>query len=761
MKTLKKSLSVILAVLCLISFFSITSFAATKYDSYNGKYGTMVPVKSDYKTKCKSYSVNGDKGSLTFSFKSKGYKENVYYGLTVYSDEERQDILINKSGAFPTVNSTGSMTIDFSPLESGTYYGLTFTYIKKGKNLVVDSDSIYQFDIKLNKVGNITPKITDAEALYSGNYLEWKKVKYADFYRVYRKQDGGSWGKIADVTDLEYLDKTAVRGEKYIYTVKAYDESLYSKYNKNGVELIYLAAPKFRGEPEVLADNQIKISWNEVKGAEKYRVYRKSSVDSKYTRLATVKSDVLEYTDKTAKKDGVTYYYAVRAVNGTVSGVLSQKNEKTLFGVQKPTVSCVGTTVTVKWNSVENATEYMLFKKQTDGEWQTVYAGTDLLEFVDTDVKSGKEYSYSLVAKKEGEYSSFDSKGISVKCLAEPKISSISSNVDNSVYIKWNAVSGATKYNIYRESPFEEYTLIGATSKTNFYDTTEKGSNYFYTYYVEAVSENSVGISGNNTKMHLYMKAPELVSVKWNSGNIVKWNRVAGATSYKVYRKTPSGSYKEIAEVSNVLQFKDTTAKKSSKYYYTVAAMNGKYKGSYESGLGINCLSAPSVTDVSLNTSGGTVIKWNKISGATGYKVYRKVADGSWKYLGKTTSLNYTDKSSRVSGTEYFYTVRAYNSKGNGIYGKFGVSSLYLSMPVVETDRLKNGDVQLQWKKVDGAENYRIYRKTGNGSWKTLKNNFDGLSYTDTTAEKGTTYYYAVRAKNGEVMSGYKNYKVS
>lgn len=673
MKTLKKLLAVFLAVLCLFSALSVTSFAATKYKSYDGKYGLMVPVESDNKTQCESYSVKGDKGSLTFSFKSKGYKENVYFGLTVYEDEARQNILINKSGAFPTVNSKGNMTIDFSPLESGTYYGLTFTYIKKGENLIVDKDSIYQFDIRLNKVGDVTPKITEAEALYSGNFIKWKKVTYADFYRVYRKQEGTSWEAIADVTGQEYTDKTAIRGEKYIYTVKAYDGEAYSKYNKNGVDLIYLAPPKFADSPETLEDNKIKISWEEVKGAEKYRVYRKTVDDKKYTRLATVGSDVLEYTDKTAKEDGVTYYYAVKAVNGTSAGILSQKNEITLFGIQKPTASCVDETVTVKWESIEGATAYKLFKKNADGQWDMIYSGEDIFEYIDTDVVSGEKYTYSLVVGKDGEYSSFDTTGVTVYCLAEPKISSISSNVDNSVYLKWKAVEGATKYNIYRESPFEEYKLIGTTSKTSFYDTVQKDNNYFYSYYVEAANENSVGVSGNNTKMHLYMKAPELVSVKWSSGNVVKWKRVAGATSYKIYRKTPSGSYKEIAEVTDVLSYKDTTAKKNSKYYYTVAAMNGKFEGSYENGIGINCLNAPEITSVALNKKKQVVVKWDEVSGATGYYVYRKATvDGSWENLGKTTSLTFTDKTSRESGVEYFYTVRAYNSNGKGIYSKFG-----------------------------------------------------------------------------------------
>lgn len=587
MKILKKSLAVFLAVLCLFSALSVTSFAATKYKSYDGKYGLMIPVKSNYKTQCKSYDIKEDKGLLNFKFDSKG-KDNTYFGFTIYSDEERQNIIINKNGSFPKVDSKGSLTIDFSKLESGTYYGLTFTYIQKDGDLIIDKDSIYQFEINLNKIANVTPKIIEAQALYSGNYIKWKKVAYADYYRVYRKQEGTDYEIIADVTNREYTDKTVEKGEKYIYTIRAFDEDSYSKRNKNGVDLIYLAPPKFAGTPETLEDNKIKISWKEVKGAKKYRIYRKTEDAKKYTRLATVAGDVLDYTDKTSKKDGETYVYAVKAVNGTNAGVISAKNKITLFGVKKPIASCVGETVTVKWDPVENATDYKLFKKNADDQWDLVYSGTDSFEYVDTDVSTGNKYNYSLIVEKDGQYSSFDTKGVTAYCLAEPKITTIKASVDNSVYLKWDEIEGATKYNIYRESPFEDYKLVGTTTKTSFYDKTEKDSNYFYTYYVEAANEYGAGVSGNNMRMYLYMRAPELVSVKWNSGNVVKWKRVPGATSYKIYRKTPNGSYKEIAEVTDVLSYKDKTAKKSSKYYYTVTAMNGKYEGAYESGIGVN-----------------------------------------------------------------------------------------------------------------------------------------------------------------------------
>ena len=46
---------------------------------------------------------------------------------------------------------------------------------------------------------------------------------------------------------------------------------------------------------------------------------------------------------------------------------------------------------------------------------------------------------------------------------------------------------------------------------------------------------------------------------------------------------------------------------------------------------------------------------------------------------------------------------------------------------------------------MDGAASYRVYRRVGDGSWKTLKTT-TSTSYVDTSGQSGVTYEYAVRA---------------
>jgi len=57
------------------------------------------------------------------------------------------------------------------------------------------------------------------------------------------------------------------------------------------------------------------------------------------------------------------------------------------------------------------------------------------------------------------------------------------------------------------------------------------------------------------------------------------------------------------------------------------------------------------------------------------------------------------------------------------------------------------GKPKLSWKKIDGAQQYRIYRSTKKTSgFEYLKSTKTTYTYTDTTAETGVKYYYKVKA---------------
>jgi len=155
------------------------------------------------------------------------------------------------------------------------------------------------------------PKLSSAKNSASGVKFTWEKVNGAEGYKVYRKSGSGSFEYIGKTSKTTYTDKTAKSGTNYTYTVRAYKSQTNSAYNKTGLKLKYLEAPKISTKEY---SKSIKLSWNEITGAKEYAVYRKADGESKWTKLTT--TDGLTYKD-TAVKNNKTYQYRVRAVNGS------------------------------------------------------------------------------------------------------------------------------------------------------------------------------------------------------------------------------------------------------------------------------------------------------------------------------------------------------------------------------------------------------------------------------------------------------------
>ena len=180
------------------------------------------------------------------------------------------------------------------------------------------------------------------------------------------------------------------------------------------------------------------------------------------------------------------------------------------------------------------------------------------------------------------------------------------------------------------------------------------------------------------------------------------------------------------------------------------------YDGSVTKTFAIN-LGTPAMSSVS-NAVGGVKLAWGKINNAEKYRVFRKTGSGKWTKLADTAVLNYTDKTVK-SGTKYAYTVRCISADGKkytSAYDTTGKKITYVAAPVISSITNVNGGVKIVWPKTAGAAKYRIFRKTGSGSWAELADT-TAVNYTDKKAANGTTYSYTIRCLNsaGKYASAY------
>ena len=64
-----------------------------------------------------------------------------------------------------------------------------------------------------------------------------------------------------------------------------------------------------------------------------------------------------------------------------------------------------------------------------------------------------------------------------------------------------------------------------------------------------------------------------------------------------------------------------------------------------------------------------------------------------------------------------------------------------------------DGAVSLAWQAQDGVDGYRVYRKTGTGSWTSILSSTTATSYVDDTVTEGKTYSYTIRSFVGKTYS--------
>ena len=140
------------------------------------------------------------------------------------------------------------------------------------------------------------------------------------------------------------------------------------------------------------------------------------------------------------------------------------------------------------------------------------------------------------------------------------------------------------------------------------------------------------------------------------------WNRSAGASGYKIYRRTAKGRYVCIKTVkSGTTSYVDKTVKSGNRYYYCVKAYNGNVLSGYTEA-SILYIKAPVVTV--RKSAQGVKLSWKKSAGAKKYIVYRKTPTGKYRAVKTATAktLSWTDKTAK-KGQTYYYIVKAVNNK--------------------------------------------------------------------------------------------------
>ena len=508
----------------------------------------------------------------------------------------------------------------------------------------------------------------------------------------------------------------------------------------------------------------IKVTWDRLT-VKSYYLYRQVG-NGAWVQIATLSGSTTSYTDS-AVSNGKTYSYklCVAANDGQQSGY---SDARSITFNAMPQISSVANTtsgVKITWAKVAGAAKYRVFYKTASG-WTRI-ADTASTSYTWTGAKAGTTYTFTVrcISSDGKSYTSaYDTIGKSITYYpcATPKLSAVA-NVADGVKITWGKVSGAAKYRVFYKTGNGSWTKIADTTSTS-YTWTKAKSGTTYTFTVRCINASASAYTSayGTTGMSItYVAAPKLSAVtNVADGVTITWGKVAGAEKYRVFYKTGSGSWTAITDTADT-SCTWTGAKNNTKYTFTVRCISGDgtaYTSGYNgTGKSITYLSAPKISALS-NTATGVKITWGKVTGAAKYRVFYKTASG-WTKIADTAATSYTWTGAK-NNTAYTFTVRCISSNGKSYtsgYDGAGKSITYLAAPNLSAVSNAASGVTITWGKVAGAEKYRVFYKTGSGSWTEIEDT-TATSYTWTGAKNNTKYTFTVRCVNSDgtaYTSGY------
>lgn len=488
------------------------------------------------------------------------------------------------------------------------------------------------------------------------------------------------------------------------------------------------------------------FAWNGAPDATGYEVYQGTSPsDPNKKKIGDTKNT---YFTNSNKSTGTMYKYMVRAYSDA-SGKRVYGDYSEVFttctlpaNISKISASARGTSVTISWDKVSKATDYIV-EHYVNGAWKQVGTTSSLSYKVNGITQNGVNM-FRVKARRNysGVYYNGGYTYVNAEVTDIPStVTGIrsTSNTSTSNTITWNASKKAEGYEIYQWiGTTDSYKLIGTTTSTKFTNS-KKSSGTMYRYKVRAFNNvDGQRIEGAYSSEFTTCTLPANVSFSLCSTDVdsitLNWNKVSKATGYQVEMYT-NGTWKTLSTLSGTSYTVSNLSQKTA-YRFRVRAIRNynyiNYYGDYtEKDITIRPANTPEGLSSSVNTSSSNTITWKSVNGVSGYSVYQWIGTSdSYKKLGDTAYPYYTN-SGKSSGTMYTYRVKAYYVSDNVMQYSKPAQVVTCTLPAnvtVTTAKRSGSNISLAWNKASKATGYEIYVKSGS-SWKKLTTT-SGKSYT-------------------------------
>ena len=599
--------------------------------------------------------------------------------------------------------------------------------------------------------------------------LTWRSVKNAPLYRIERRKGSGKWKTIGTSKTNSYVDTNLSYGWEYRYRVRvvtADGKAALSQFSN-------IASVVFSKEVRITSlanqDGHVRVIWNKIAGAASYRLYRKTNDGDWFTVTTQAGTSFNDYD----VVNNVNYTYYVRGLDaaGEFVGQYDAKGQSITFFTYPTVVSVTNVEkgLQVKWEAVDGIGQFVIFRQIDAGSWEPVGTSTTLT-FTDGSMPSGTYCKYT-VASADAAGNIVSTYGVSWKgatsYIDEPLLTGISNGI-GCINISWQAVDLAPQYTVYRyigdtvPDQLAYWTKVQTTTQLSWSDPNpENNRTYWYTVAVrDSIDTLNLSDLNRNALSIVYYTPPTVVSAANDvDGVLVKWNKVDGAASYKIYRWTGNGTWTLIGTApATSNSFVDGDVKSTGHYWYSVASVGKNDSAYYDENNGAKDTTFYGTPGASIANGDGSIsISWGTVDGIGTYRLVQSNKnwdDGTVLY--EAGGLSYTENAP-TSGKIYYYKLCSVES-GVKASGWRTLKIKYLEKPeITAITSPATKKVKLNWNKVEGASYYVIeVADSLSENWQTIYSTEKEGKITEitiTTPYSNVSKRFRIRAVSGSYES--------
>ncbi|MEE9552824.1 MAG: hypothetical protein V3W18_00900, partial [candidate division Zixibacteria bacterium] len=479
-----------------------------------------------------------------------------------------------------SIDSTSERFYNDVPEVFGNYYYRATCVSPYGTESEPSTAILVEYDGRYDPPSGLT--LVDRGSNF---YLTWVNMGYDGYFNIYRSLDlEQEFVRVDSTFDIGYEDVPLIH-DHYYYRI--------SVVGPNGMESEKSATvgAYFDGRLDApshvyVIDRGLSVSvtWSEVLWAGAYILYRSDDGET-FHQIARITGNNYGYSDQPPYAGNYSYRVSsetVDGIEGPLSEAVSVYFTDNLTRPEAVSAYNYGTYATVNWNSVPDATGYIIFRSPSAVGGYVEIGTSEPASFIDIPHSAGSWFYKIKAVDDLGHESPFSFYGyVYYTDIPLPPSNVQAQDLLYHVNIHWQSESESYTFAVYRAGePEGEYIVVDTVAGTTATDWPSSAGHYYYK--IRAIYEPD-RFSELSDDAHVYFSGMLSVPTNLQADTVggyvsLTWNLVEGASEYDVYRGTSENQLDLIQTVYSP-ECSDAPIAGDT-YYYAVTA---KTQGGLES----------------------------------------------------------------------------------------------------------------------------------------------------------------------------------